>query len=422
MFHGVGRIIYPNKSVVEGIWYNGELLEPKVYFNDGIYYDPENWDYLKFPDRRYLSEKFRGLLPDNDPQLTNEHPARPLPEGCYDTGEGYYSVKTKCLHDPHTGTYIRIPTALEARWIIENCRSSEDHNVPFMSHMFPAQYNVFYPREDLVLDPIWFNQTYPQLDSEITKAVRTEIIGDIDQLRYCLTRETMLKYCIPILQKDSPKSYPAFERHRVRDLAPWVMNVPESFGMFIISPEIALQKICIGEIKQRTNLELLKDYNDEKLEFNKFIKVLNKIDAFINGRNIIWDVKTEARVLNALQTFHYLDECIANGALTLNRIHKKGKLNKRFIVKALKLWTEGKSPENKLIQTKHVEVYARKLRRYKRFLLETKLSSTTYTSADSPTEFYPKLEMYAPYNWKMSTINKIKREKHIIFAHKSDRN
>lgn len=52
MFHGFGRILYPNKTIVEGIWYQGELTNPAVIFSDGLEFDAINWDYLEDDDRR----------------------------------------------------------------------------------------------------------------------------------------------------------------------------------------------------------------------------------------------------------------------------------------------------------------------------------------------------------------------------------
>lgn len=38
-----------------------------------------------------------GFQPVSKELLTNEYKPRPIPEGCYDTGDGFYNPKTKCV-------------------------------------------------------------------------------------------------------------------------------------------------------------------------------------------------------------------------------------------------------------------------------------------------------------------------------------
>lgn len=40
-FHGKGKLKYPGKGEVIGIWENGKLLEKTYYFSDNLKYKPE---------------------------------------------------------------------------------------------------------------------------------------------------------------------------------------------------------------------------------------------------------------------------------------------------------------------------------------------------------------------------------------------
>lgn len=52
----------------------------------------------------------------------SKQPLLPIPSGCYDTGEGFYNPKTKCLYSKtEPNTIIRIPTSKEEQWILEYC-------------------------------------------------------------------------------------------------------------------------------------------------------------------------------------------------------------------------------------------------------------------------------------------------------------
>ncbi|KAJ9587808.1 hypothetical protein L9F63_018765 [Diploptera punctata] len=136
MFHGRGTLFYPNGCKVEGIWCRGRILERKCVFTDGNSYEELEYDYCNKPDRRFATEMDNGLRPAGRSQITNEHPPRPIPDGCYDTGDGFYNPVTKCLMDPRTGEIKRIPTKSEEQWIMKHCRKSWDNNVGYRRDIY----------------------------------------------------------------------------------------------------------------------------------------------------------------------------------------------------------------------------------------------------------------------------------------------
>lgn len=55
---------------------------------------------------------------------------QPIPPDCYNTGEGFYNPKTKCLYSLHDPTeVIRIPTTSEEKWIVAHCPKAVDEFV-----------------------------------------------------------------------------------------------------------------------------------------------------------------------------------------------------------------------------------------------------------------------------------------------------
>lgn len=58
-------------------------------------------------DYRFFTEKQYQLEPYDVCQITNKVPHRAVPLGCYDTGDGFYSTKTKCVSHPITGKILR---------------------------------------------------------------------------------------------------------------------------------------------------------------------------------------------------------------------------------------------------------------------------------------------------------------------------
>jgi hypothetical protein len=87
-FHGTGTIHFPGSGVYEATWKYGKAIDGKYTFSDGLDYQEENWSYCTPEDRRFNSERQSGIRPAGNDQLAND-PARVLPRGCYDVGDGY---------------------------------------------------------------------------------------------------------------------------------------------------------------------------------------------------------------------------------------------------------------------------------------------------------------------------------------------
>nr|CAD7570452.1 unnamed protein product [Timema californicum] len=126
-FHGKGTLNYPSGCCISGVWDNGVLQSTSFHFSDGLgFRNVESWKYCKMPDRRFYKEHLLGLRPAGLSHLTQDTPTRPIPEGCYDVGEGFYDPSTKCVTDPEDGRITRVPTAAEEEWIMANCRKAWD--------------------------------------------------------------------------------------------------------------------------------------------------------------------------------------------------------------------------------------------------------------------------------------------------------
>lgn len=67
----------------------------------------------------------------------------PIPPDCYNTGDGFYNPKTKCLYSQKDTTeIIRIPTSAEEKWIVENCpKYVEEFIGPSKELLEPMNYN-----------------------------------------------------------------------------------------------------------------------------------------------------------------------------------------------------------------------------------------------------------------------------------------
>lgn len=62
-----------------------------------------------------------------------------IPPDCYNTGEGFYNPKTKCLYSLSDPTVIiRIPTSTEEKWIVEHCPMAVEEYVDPTKELFEA--------------------------------------------------------------------------------------------------------------------------------------------------------------------------------------------------------------------------------------------------------------------------------------------
>ncbi len=113
-FHGEGTLVYPNGGQYKGTWDNGKLINGNYQFSDGLKFDqPAKWDYCTHKDRKFYHEVINDIKnPDIDSY--NKRLFREIPQGSYDTGDGYY--------DPEKGTvfnyenqFLRIPNEEEVK-------------------------------------------------------------------------------------------------------------------------------------------------------------------------------------------------------------------------------------------------------------------------------------------------------------------
>lgn len=123
-FHGEGMLIFKDCGKFTGTWERGVVVSGEYAFKDGLAYDEKpSWDYCNGDDRTFFRERVEGLRPADDEQLTNEHPPRHIPKGCYDIGRGYYSPLDGLVYayddDKLIGGLFMGET--EA-WIKSNCR------------------------------------------------------------------------------------------------------------------------------------------------------------------------------------------------------------------------------------------------------------------------------------------------------------
>ncbi|KAM9793335.1 MORN repeat-containing protein 5 [Syngnathus typhle] len=125
MFHGAGVLHFPNGSKYEASWENGIATQGSFTFADGLPYQEKEWDYCDGNDRRFYTERCNGLRPAGESQLTDLHPPREIPEGCYDCGDGFYDAATRTITS-YDGTFLREADDSEHEWILRTCRVADD--------------------------------------------------------------------------------------------------------------------------------------------------------------------------------------------------------------------------------------------------------------------------------------------------------
>ena len=89
-------------------WERGKMLEGNYFFYDTLEFkDGTDWDYCTIKDRRFYTENLKGLRPDGQTLITNDPKGpKPLPEGVYDIGDGYYDPTKRVICD-YEGTFKR---------------------------------------------------------------------------------------------------------------------------------------------------------------------------------------------------------------------------------------------------------------------------------------------------------------------------
>ncbi|XP_023133938.2 MORN repeat-containing protein 5 isoform X1 [Amphiprion ocellaris] len=128
MFHGKGVLHFPNGSKYEAEWENGIAKQGSFTFADGLQYQEKDWDYCDGYDRRFYSERCNGLRPAGESQMSDVHPPRVIPDGCYDCGDGFYDPKTRVVTS-YTGRFLRNADDCEHEWIVRTCPKTWDELV-----------------------------------------------------------------------------------------------------------------------------------------------------------------------------------------------------------------------------------------------------------------------------------------------------
>ena len=111
-------LIYPNGGKFSGEWDKGKLIENsgKYEFADELKFeDPNKWDFCIYIDRRFYHEQIHGV---DNPEIDKYDSKlnRPIPEGCYDTGDGYYSPDKGTIFT-YDNVHLREPNEEEEEWI-----------------------------------------------------------------------------------------------------------------------------------------------------------------------------------------------------------------------------------------------------------------------------------------------------------------
>ncbi|NXD26325.1 MORN5 protein, partial [Spelaeornis formosus] len=127
MFHGKGELLLPEGGAHRAVWDRGvcDITKGKYAFADGLEYEKEKWRYCDGYDRRFYTEISSGFKPPGIPQLTNLHPPKIIPEGCYDCGDGFYNPKTRVVVD-YKHKFLRNADEDEHEWILRTCRRAWD--------------------------------------------------------------------------------------------------------------------------------------------------------------------------------------------------------------------------------------------------------------------------------------------------------
>ncbi|XP_022061874.1 MORN repeat-containing protein 5 [Acanthochromis polyacanthus] len=128
MFHGKGVLHFPNGSKYEAEWENGIAKQGSFTFADGLQYQEKDWDYCDGYNRRFYSERCNGLRPAGESQVSDIHPPRVIPDGCYDCGDGFYDPNTRVVTS-YAGRFLRNADDCEHEWIVRTCLKAWDESV-----------------------------------------------------------------------------------------------------------------------------------------------------------------------------------------------------------------------------------------------------------------------------------------------------
>jgi hypothetical protein len=75
VFHGDGKLIFPDAGIYTAVWDNGVAKSGKYTFADGLSFKLEGWQYATLADRRYYDEIVKGEIP---PSKVAPDPLNPI--------------------------------------------------------------------------------------------------------------------------------------------------------------------------------------------------------------------------------------------------------------------------------------------------------------------------------------------------------
>lgn len=123
-FHGEGTL-YVKGGYYKGFWQRGVLVDGGFIFDDGLPYlkvGLKFWEYCSDYDPRFYSEIKDGLKVGQSLLRVTSHHHEHLPEGCYDTIDGYYDPKKHVIFSYLNNEELRTPNTEEIDFILKNCR------------------------------------------------------------------------------------------------------------------------------------------------------------------------------------------------------------------------------------------------------------------------------------------------------------
>lgn len=98
------------------------MVSGEYFFKDNLKYEePEKWKHCINDDRRFYEEYLNGIKPSGATQQTRDMKPHVIPQGTYDTGDGYYEPVKSIIYT-YEGHILRTPVESEVKFIMEKCR------------------------------------------------------------------------------------------------------------------------------------------------------------------------------------------------------------------------------------------------------------------------------------------------------------
>lgn len=193
-FHGNGTMLYPNGNRIIVTSVNGTLQTMKLVYADESEFDINDKEYVVEPKQ----------CSDYDcPPITDEifkcsGIGDDIPPGCYDTLDGYYNPKTKCIHDKkHFKIMLRIITAEEEQFIMKYCAKATTG-----VNGFPSSISLRIPPDFDYLN----EKNYTEYEGEASHVQLNEEINDLlpeDSLLITETTSLLQQINIDNTEKDT---------------------------------------------------------------------------------------------------------------------------------------------------------------------------------------------------------------------------